>query len=120
MQIKNCTVEKKTEETGLYIKKLCGYKFPVRTPCYLSAFSLLFLLSNGLAILSLKSSINGPMKKAVTMVPTPTMVGMDEIVPPPNRKTIIPAMTQTRSVPTRQNLNLATFHLLAYTIATAS
>ena len=35
-------------------------------------------------------------------------------------KTIIPAMTQIRSVPIRQNLNFAIFHLLAKTIATAS
>ena len=78
------------------------------------------LFRNGLAILSLKYSISGPIKKAVIIVPIPTIVGTSFREPPPRRKITVPAITHTRSVAIRQNLNLESFHLYASTMATAS
>ena len=74
----------------------------------------------GRATFTLKNSISGPIKNAVMMVPTPTIVGISLIAPPPSRKMPAPASTHTRSVPMRQYWNGASFHLPARAMATAS
>lgn len=79
-----------------------------------------YLFNKGREIFSLNTSINGPMKKAVIIVAIPTKVGITEILPPPMRKTMIPTITQIKSVVILQNLNFAMCHLPERIIAIAS